>query len=83
MRPYWTACGKALAQFNSYVVNDPRVDVTVVPVFDGISQIKWKSGFPVGKEAQANSTSSNGGANGTNGTNHANGNGHTNGSAYA
>lgn len=42
VRPYWTACGQALQHFNSYVVSDPRVDVAVLPLFDGISQIKWK-----------------------------------------
>ena len=38
-----SACGKALRQFNDYMHNDPRADVTVLPLFDGISQIKWKS----------------------------------------
>ncbi|KAL8877427.1 MAG: hypothetical protein Q9192_008668 [Flavoplaca navasiana] len=42
VRPYWTECGKALQKFNEYVVNDPRVDVTMLPVFDGVSMIKWK-----------------------------------------
>lgn len=42
VRPYWTECGKALRKFNEYVVNDPRVDVIMLPVFDGISMIKWK-----------------------------------------
>ncbi|MCJ1367963.1 hypothetical protein MMC16_007101 [Acarospora aff. strigata] len=42
VRPYWTACGRALARFNEFVVNDGRVDVTVLPLFDGVSQIKWK-----------------------------------------
>ncbi|KAL8728428.1 MAG: hypothetical protein Q9166_005390 [cf. Caloplaca sp. 2 TL-2023] len=42
VRPYWTECGKALRKFNEFVVNDPRVDVTMLPLFDGISLIKWK-----------------------------------------
>lgn len=42
VRSYWTECGKALRKFNEYVVNDPRVDVTMLPLFDGISLIKWK-----------------------------------------
>lgn len=42
VRSYWTECGKALQKFNKYVVNDPRVDVTMLPVFDGVSMIKWK-----------------------------------------
>lgn len=31
-----------MQKFNEYVVNDPRVDVTMLPVFDGVSMIKWK-----------------------------------------
>lgn len=49
VRPYWTACGQALQQFNTFVVSDPRVDVTVLPLFDGISQIKWKEDEVNGK----------------------------------
>ncbi|MCJ1360923.1 hypothetical protein MMC16_000018 [Acarospora aff. strigata] len=45
VRDYWLACGKALAHFNTYVASDPRVDVTMLPVFDGVSQIKWKVGY--------------------------------------
>ncbi len=41
-REYWLACGKALDHFNRYVASDDRVDVTMLPVFDGVSQIKWK-----------------------------------------
>ncbi|KAL1615418.1 putative secondary metabolism biosynthetic enzyme [Neofusicoccum ribis] len=44
VRPYWTACGKALAKFNDYVFENEQVDVAVLPLFDGISQIKWKAG---------------------------------------
>lgn len=42
VRSYWTKCGQALDKFNSYIASDPRVDVTIIPVFDGVSQIKWK-----------------------------------------
>ena len=42
VRPYWTECGKVLRKFNEYVLNDPRVDVTMLPLFDGVSMIKWK-----------------------------------------
>lgn len=41
-RTYWVECGKALDKFNTYVANDPRIDVTMLPLFDGVSQIKWK-----------------------------------------
>lgn len=42
VRSYWTKCGQALEKFNSYVASDLRVDVTILPLFDGVSQIKWK-----------------------------------------
>ncbi|KAI9716370.1 MAG: hypothetical protein M1812_005437 [Candelaria pacifica] len=42
VRPYWTECGKALRKFNDFVVSDPRVDVTMLPLFDGVTMIKWK-----------------------------------------
>ena len=42
VRPYWTECGKALRKFNEFVASDARVDVTILPLFDGVSMIKWK-----------------------------------------
>ncbi|KAI5867001.1 putative SAM-dependent O-methyltransferase [Durotheca rogersii] len=42
VRPYWAGCGQALDIFNSNIVKDPRVDVLIMPVFDGITYIKWK-----------------------------------------
>jgi hypothetical protein len=36
---------KALDHFNTFVASDPRVDVTMLPLFDGVSQIKWKVGI--------------------------------------
>lgn len=42
IRPYWIDCGVALRTFNSFVINDPRVDVAMLPLFDGVSMIKWK-----------------------------------------
>lgn len=44
VRPYWMQCGKALREFNKFVVQDARVDVTMLPLFDGVSLIKWKLG---------------------------------------
>lgn len=58
VRPYWTACGQALQQFNAFVASDPRVDVTVLPLFDGISQIKWKEAG-VANEASPETTNGN------------------------
>jgi predicted O-methyltransferase YrrM len=68
VRPYWTACGRALAKFNEFVANDGRVDVTVLPLFDGVSQIKWKDSVSSGNGYQ---NGSNGHSNG-----HSNGNSH-------
>ncbi|KAI1762256.1 putative SAM-dependent O-methyltransferase [Hypoxylon sp. FL1150] len=42
VRPYWGSCGQALDVFNSSIIKDPRVDVLLMPVFDGITHIKWK-----------------------------------------
>ena len=42
VRPYWTANGKALRKFNTFVRNDPRVDVVLLPVFDGLTLVKLK-----------------------------------------
>ncbi|KAF3010364.1 hypothetical protein E8E14_009515 [Neopestalotiopsis sp. 37M] len=42
VRGYWQSCGEALDEFNTNLVKDPRVDVVVLPVFDGVTQIKWK-----------------------------------------
>ncbi|KAK8043256.1 o-methyltransferase domain-containing protein [Apiospora phragmitis] len=43
VRPYWLGCGQALDGFNTRLVQDERVDVVVLPVFDGISQIRWRN----------------------------------------
>ncbi|KAI1075120.1 putative SAM-dependent O-methyltransferase [Whalleya microplaca] len=42
VRPYWAGCGQALDVFNSSIVQDPRVDVLLMPVFDGVTYIKWR-----------------------------------------
>ena len=55
VRPYWTDCGIALRKFNNFVVNDPRVDVTMLPLFDGVSMIKWKV-----NESSTNGSAANG-----------------------
>ncbi|KZL74856.1 sam-dependent o-methyltransferase [Colletotrichum incanum] len=43
IRQYWLSCGQALHEFNTRIVQDPRVDVLILPVFDGITQIKWSN----------------------------------------
>ena len=42
VRPYWTECGKALIRFNTFVAKDPRIDSVLLPVYDGVTLIKWK-----------------------------------------
>jgi predicted O-methyltransferase YrrM len=42
VRPYWTECGKALKRFNTFCKNDPRIDTVLLPVYDGVTLIKWK-----------------------------------------
>lgn len=41
VRPYWTECGKALRRFNTYCRNEPRIDSVLLPVYDGVTLIKW------------------------------------------
>lgn len=42
VRPYWTECGKALRNFNTFCRSDPRIDTVLLPVYDGLTLIKWK-----------------------------------------
>ncbi|KAL8885720.1 MAG: hypothetical protein Q9215_006474 [Flavoplaca cf. flavocitrina] len=44
VRPYWTENGKALRSFNNFCKNDPRVDSVLLPLYDGVTLIKWKNG---------------------------------------
>jgi predicted O-methyltransferase YrrM len=41
-REYWTECGKALQRFSTFCKNDPRIDTILMPVYDGVTFIKWK-----------------------------------------
>lgn len=71
-----SACGKAFMQFNEFVYSDSRVDVTVLPLFDGISQIKWKQSK---SSAIADDVTGGNGVHHGNGSANENGNGTTNG----
>ncbi|KAH0420829.1 hypothetical protein CcaCcLH18_13790 [Colletotrichum camelliae] len=42
VRPYWLGCGQALHEFNSKICYDDRVETLILPLFDGVTQIKWK-----------------------------------------
>ncbi|KAK5626989.1 hypothetical protein RRF57_002704 [Xylaria bambusicola] len=37
VRPYWTENGKALRKFCDFCKNDERVDVVLLPLFDGVT----------------------------------------------
>jgi len=43
MRSFWEESGEALRHFNKGLVKDPRIDVILLPLFDGITQIKWRA----------------------------------------
>ncbi|KAL8765545.1 MAG: hypothetical protein Q9209_007416 [Squamulea sp. 1 TL-2023] len=44
VRPYWTENGKALRRFNTFCKNDNRIDSVLLPLYDGVTLIKWKNG---------------------------------------
>ncbi|KAI4225445.1 MAG: hypothetical protein L6R36_003929, partial [Xanthoria steineri] len=46
-RPFWEAAGETQRKTNEDFLEDPRVDTLMLPVFDGVTQMKWKEGFPV------------------------------------
>ena len=43
-RPFWEMAGEALRKVNKGFLEDPRVDTLMLPLFDGVTQIKWKEG---------------------------------------
>ncbi|OTA99738.1 hypothetical protein M426DRAFT_268838 [Hypoxylon sp. CI-4A] len=43
VRGYWTDCGKDLDVFNKDIVKDTRVETLLLPVFDGVTFIKWRN----------------------------------------
>ncbi|KAI8631699.1 O-methyltransferase [Xylariaceae sp. FL1651] len=46
VRPYWTENGKALRKFCDFCKDDERVDVVLLPLFDGVTWIKWAGNEP-------------------------------------
>ena len=44
-RPFFETNGEALRKTNKAFLEDPRVDTIMLPLFDGITQIKWKDGY--------------------------------------
>ncbi|KAL8969998.1 MAG: hypothetical protein Q9183_001726 [Haloplaca sp. 2 TL-2023] len=45
-RPFWEAAGGTQRKTNQDFLEDPRVDALMLPLFDGVTQMKWKEGFP-------------------------------------
>ena len=45
VRPYWTENGKASRRFNIFCKEDPRIDNILLPVYNGVTLIKWKQGY--------------------------------------
>ena len=43
-KPFWETAGEALRKVNKDFREDPRIDTVMLPLFDGITQIKWKEG---------------------------------------
>ncbi|EME80878.1 uncharacterized protein MYCFIDRAFT_189246 [Pseudocercospora fijiensis CIRAD86] len=40
---HWEQAGELVREFNAFVASDPRVEVNVLPIFDGVSEIRLKS----------------------------------------
>ncbi|CAL8584120.1 hypothetical protein XPA_009725 [Xanthoria parietina] len=45
-RPFFEAAGETQRKTNQDFLEDPRVDTLMLPVFDGVTQMKWKEGLP-------------------------------------
>lgn len=52
-RPFWEANGETLRKLNKSFLDDPRIDTLILPLFDGVTQIKWKAGYLERQEAGA------------------------------
>lgn len=44
-RPFWAANGETLRKLNQSFLEDKRIDTLILPLFDGVTQIKWKAGY--------------------------------------
>lgn len=38
----WVQAGELMQAFNRALMDDPRIDVTLLPIFDGVSRVRWK-----------------------------------------
>jgi len=39
---HWKRSGKLMREFGAFLRDDPRVRVLVLPIFDGIAEIRWR-----------------------------------------
>ncbi|KAI4259832.1 MAG: hypothetical protein L6R42_004371 [Xanthoria sp. 1 TBL-2021] len=44
-RPFRKTAGETLRKVNQDFLDDPRVDTLMLPLFDGVTQMRWKEGF--------------------------------------
>ena len=44
-RSFWETKGEAMRKAHEYLLSDMRLDVLMLPLFDGMIQIKWKPGY--------------------------------------
>lgn len=50
MKSFWEESAEALKNFNKALVEDPRIDVVLLPLFDGVTQIKWSANHSEAKD---------------------------------
>ena len=50
MKSFWEESAEALKSFNKALVEDPRIDVVLLPLFDGVTQIKWSANHSEAKD---------------------------------
>ncbi|KAL8822077.1 MAG: hypothetical protein Q9191_007181 [Dirinaria sp. TL-2023a] len=44
-RPFWEKSAETLRELNKSFLNDERIDCVLLPMFDGITQIKWRAAW--------------------------------------
>ena len=48
-RTFWEKSGEAVNHANQSFVEDPRIDTLMLPLFDGVTEVKWKASHLEGK----------------------------------
>ena len=44
-RAFWEIKGEAMQEAHKYLLGDSRLNVLMLPLFDGVIQVKWKSAY--------------------------------------